>query len=247
MINYLSINNIHDDEASLKDNGGMALPEIIRKARKAKNLTQEELGLKLGVTKESVSQWETGKNHPDHERYPAIAHELGLDPAVFSGLELPYEPLPNEVTPAPNAPGRPEHGEWPRDLPVKGVAVGGDDGDFQLNGDTAYYVPRPPKYRGRTDVFAVIVQSSSMSPWREPGSYVYAEEFRPPKNGEYVIVEMKPERGGTAKTAIIKRLMGSTAHKIRLLQYEPRKEFEIDKSRVFRMYRVIEPDEFTGA
>ena len=39
--------------------------DIIRRQRKSKNLTQEELGKMLFVTKQSVSKWETGRTLPD--------------------------------------------------------------------------------------------------------------------------------------------------------------------------------------
>ncbi len=38
---------------------------FISELRKEKELTQEQLGERLGVTQKSISRWETGKNMPD--------------------------------------------------------------------------------------------------------------------------------------------------------------------------------------
>lgn len=39
--------------------------EIIRAERINKNMTQEELAIKLGITQDSISLWEKGKRLPD--------------------------------------------------------------------------------------------------------------------------------------------------------------------------------------
>ena len=44
-----------------------SIGSIIRRQRKSKNLTQEELGKMLFVSKQSVSKWETGRVLPDIE------------------------------------------------------------------------------------------------------------------------------------------------------------------------------------
>lgn len=41
----------------------MKIGEIIRKYRKEKNLTQEEMANRLGVTAPAVNKWENGVSH----------------------------------------------------------------------------------------------------------------------------------------------------------------------------------------
>ena len=47
--------------------------ERIKAARKAKGLSQEQLGEKLDISFQAVSSWETGKFIPDSEHLPALA------------------------------------------------------------------------------------------------------------------------------------------------------------------------------
>lgn len=49
---------------------------LIAELRKQKNLTQEELGKKLGVTNKTVSRWENGNYMPDVETLRLLAAEF---------------------------------------------------------------------------------------------------------------------------------------------------------------------------
>lgn len=51
----------------------LSLGENIRRLRRARDLTQEQLADRLGVTYQSVSRWEVGSAYPDIELLPAIA------------------------------------------------------------------------------------------------------------------------------------------------------------------------------
>ena len=52
------------------------LNENIRKLRKAKGLSQEELAMKLNVVRQTVSKWEKGLSVPDSEMLIKLAEEL---------------------------------------------------------------------------------------------------------------------------------------------------------------------------
>ena len=69
--------------------------ERIRKARKAKGMSQEELAEKLGVSFQAVSTWEQGKFIPDSEHLPMLARELNLSlDALFAEEEKSWELKP---------------------------------------------------------------------------------------------------------------------------------------------------------
>ena len=56
----------------------MSIGKNLAKYRKAKRLTQEELGEKLGVTNQAVSKWESEASVPDVMLLPEIATALNI-------------------------------------------------------------------------------------------------------------------------------------------------------------------------
>ena len=52
--------------------------KFIAKCRKENNLTQEQLGEKLGVTSKSISRWENGKTMPDLSLFKPLCKELNI-------------------------------------------------------------------------------------------------------------------------------------------------------------------------
>ncbi|MCP5213028.1 MAG: helix-turn-helix transcriptional regulator [Hahellaceae bacterium] len=58
------------------------LPIQLKKARKAKNLTQQELGIRVGLDPGNASarmnQYESGKHSPDYKMLKKMASELGV-------------------------------------------------------------------------------------------------------------------------------------------------------------------------
>lgn len=69
--------------------------EIIRKYRKRKNLTQEEMALRLGVTAPAVNKWENGNSLPDILLLAPIARLLGIttDELLSFRVELTKEEI----------------------------------------------------------------------------------------------------------------------------------------------------------
>ncbi|MBE6607092.1 MAG: helix-turn-helix transcriptional regulator [Ruminococcaceae bacterium] len=59
--------------------------QIIRRLRKERNLTQEELAEQLGVTFQAVSKWENDTGMPDISQVVPIAHVFGISTDVLFG------------------------------------------------------------------------------------------------------------------------------------------------------------------
>ena len=52
--------------------------KFIALCRKEKNLTQEQLGERLGVSPKSISRWENGKTMPDYTLLDSLCGVLGI-------------------------------------------------------------------------------------------------------------------------------------------------------------------------
>lgn len=63
----------------------MTLAEKIYQARRRAGLSQEALADALGVTRQAVSKWETGKSVPDTENIRALAAALAVTADYFLG------------------------------------------------------------------------------------------------------------------------------------------------------------------
>ncbi len=81
----------------------MQIGHNIKKLRKAAGLTQKQLGEKLGISFQSVAQWETGKRIPKIETLRKIAAALNCDiseidesfinPSTVKAKVLPHDAL----------------------------------------------------------------------------------------------------------------------------------------------------------
>ncbi|NEU04850.1 helix-turn-helix domain-containing protein [Clostridium senegalense] len=56
----------------------LAIGKFIAQKRKEHNMTQEQLGEKIGVSNKSVSKWETGKCMPDYSVVQELCKELEI-------------------------------------------------------------------------------------------------------------------------------------------------------------------------
>lgn len=79
----------------------LALCENIRRLRRARGLSQEELAGRLGVSRQSVSLWEQGETNPTVENIYAMAEVLGVsfDELMASHTDGAESPLPAEDEP----------------------------------------------------------------------------------------------------------------------------------------------------
>ena len=53
------------------------LNERLKNLRLAKGLTLQQVGDVFGISKASISSWESGRSHPDHKKLEKLAELLG--------------------------------------------------------------------------------------------------------------------------------------------------------------------------
>lgn len=218
----------------------------LRSAMTAANITQRVVAAHFKVTEQAVSQWARDATDPETAKIFELAKLLGVraewllhgtEPREVATVQDSDHIRTKLTTPELNIQS------WPRDVPILGGGACGEDGMFELNGQTHDHARRPPRLIGVKGVFALYVYGSSMSPWREPGGLVYVHPSQPVKIGDHVLVELYPELAGNAPPAYIKKLVRRTAENLVLCQYGPAEEKTFKTKKVKSVLRIMEWDE----
>lgn len=66
----------------------MSIGTTIKRLRKEKNITQEQLAEYLSITSRAVSQWECGRTAPDISQLPALANIFEVSADVLLGIDV---------------------------------------------------------------------------------------------------------------------------------------------------------------
>jgi phage repressor protein C with HTH and peptisase S24 domain len=140
----------------------------------------------------------------------------------------------------------PRPNQMPLDVPVYGVAVGGDAGDFSLNGDVVDRVRRPPGLVGNRNAFAVYVRGDSMEPRHYQGDLLYVDPIRPARSGDDVLVELKPARPGEPGPAYIKQLVTQGPVRVVLRQFNPAKDITLPGAQILRVSKILKLADLLG-
>ncbi|WP_244276389.1 XRE family transcriptional regulator [Methylobacterium indicum] len=250
------------------------LGETLAEARIRAGYTLQAAADALGVTNQAINQWEMNRTKPRAERLRRVCELYGVDPSVIVKAST-NSAVQNEsrdgVTPngatvlpgrfaVPNAmpaPGAPSDAlaarvNWPLDVPVLGVTVGGEDSDFQFSGETVDYVRRPVGIANAKRAYATYVVGDSMLPAFKEGSIIYVNPDKPPAIGDNVVIELYPDSfsgdHGEHKSGkgYIKELVRRTPTKIVVKQWNPVLEIEFDRDTIKEMHRVVPWNELLG-
>lgn len=247
------------------------LGRALKSAREHRDLTQLDVAKALKVSRAAVSQWEAGTTEPSTENLINVCELLGISLEAATGgmvqhmrLEPPIE-IEGKIFESSITDRRPEmrnienevrrsmynrvpdRASLPSDVPVYGVAVGGSDAEFLINGEIVDYVRRPDGILRARDVYAIYVVGSSMAPRFEEGELVYVSPSRPVSIGDYVVIQLKPKGEAEPKKALIKRLSRRSPANVTLEQFNPANTFKIDIHNIDTIHRVIPWTELLGA
>jgi len=218
---------------------------VLRTARKQKGFVLREVAAAAGVTTQAVGNWENDKNEISMENLRNVAKFLGIDVEAATRGELRYLENTEHLSEVERVTNTSTPNFGPRDVPVLGVSVGGDDADFTFNGDIIEHVRRPPGIATLTNVWASYVVGGSMIPRFEPGELVYGGG-RPPVPGDDVIIEMFPEEGKKVGKGFIKRLVRRSPGEIVVRQFNPPGELVFNPYEIKAITRVIPLKELLG-
>lgn len=222
----------------------------MRRVMLEKHLTQKGWSVAAGLSETYVKDIFSGKSlRPSVDGLRKLARAAGLPASHFlneSENDL-AELAASNVKPAIDAPSPGMLRSSSATVPIWGTSIGDGAGEgFQLMGGTIIgQAPRFACLEGRNDIRALYMVGDSMSPWRRAGGLIYMEEHRAANPGDHVLVEHEVP-GSSVKLATVRLLVLMTAKSLRLGQYNPRREAELDRKRVSRMLRVLEWDELLG-
>ena len=250
----------------------MTLGQRIRQRRGSLQLSQARLATDLGVDQSTVAKWESGPNTPRHSTLYRLAHRLevgvswlltGEEPMLKHGADtlglsadeavavtasgLRSDDLNLPAGPSLALPGtaymvRQPVSRGERDLPVFGVAVGGDDAFFEFNGQVHEYIERPSQLEGVQNAYALYMLGDSMEPRYLEGEIVYVNPNRPITRDCFVAVELKAADGGPGK-GMIKQFVKRTPTKLVLRQFNPGKTLEFLADEIKHFHRIVQSGE----
>lgn len=224
---------------------GMAsIGERIKQRREELRLSQSAVGKAAGgLAYQTIQDLESGASKGS-KHLVAIARALGVKPQWLEKgdgemLESPTPVIGKDAVTSPEI----NLQAMPRDVPILGAASCGDDGMFELNGQTVDYAKRLPQIMGAKDVYVLYVQGESMAPWRKNGGKVYVDPHKPVSVGDHIVVQLMPEGPDATPAAYIKCLVRRTAEYLFLQQYNPNEERKFSMKKVKAIHRIMEWDE----
>lgn len=66
----------------------MSIGSTIKRLRREKNITQEQLAEYLGITSRAISQWECDRTAPDLAQLPALCHIFDVTSDILLGIDI---------------------------------------------------------------------------------------------------------------------------------------------------------------
>jgi len=115
--------------------------------------------------------------------------------------------------------------------------------DMVLTGETVQSFEPLPALKGRDDIMCLYLHSSSMAPWRDRGEMVLVEMKRPPKDLDHVVIYLVLDDPEKPTPVLVRQLLKQTASKLKVRQYNPMREGEIDMKTVASIHRVLTWDD----
>ncbi|MGN6118035.1 MAG: XRE family transcriptional regulator [Nitrobacter sp.] len=213
------------------DSSMPSLGSHLREAREAASLTQKAVAAHFGISRVSVSQWESDTTRPDVEKLTEIAALYGMDAAaLLAAYNSDDTPI---IQPRERTRGQPVRSNFvPKEelrvngvkLPVYSGAQGGK-GKLIIGSDIVDRVEMPAVLKDVQGAYGLMIDGESMTPEFWPGDVAWVNPHLRPMRGKNHIFYHTPPFGDDAE-AIIKRLNGWNDREWDLEQWNPAKKFK---------------------
>lgn len=202
----------------------------IKKIRKKIGMSAAELARRIGMEPAALRRYDRGELYPRMDIAMRIADVLGCSVEDLRGdrphpRDLP--PIPSQEPQKPQPTSLPEHPEGK--LPLYAYAAGSLDGEEVLFNSPYDYITRPPFIGSEANAYAVRVIGTSMEPRYFAGEVVYAVRGMPPRQGDFVVIQITSDDG---LRAMVKQFVSIDNDVLRLKQFNPQQEIRIDREKV---------------
>ena len=221
----------------------------LKEAREKKYTSAASAAKALGVHPSTYRAHENTQNEFWLEEAKVYGKKFGVDPLWLIGEDIPSTAQTAENIQIPfylpepgNASVTGQKASRGPKIPLYGSAVGGEDGEFILNGNHLDDVFAPPSLSGIGDAYAVQINGESMWPRYEDGETVFVNPRRRPVKNDYVIAEIHVDEN-SPPLAYVKRLVKRTDQELILEQFNPPKTLRFEGQSVKSVHYVLRSGE----
>jgi phage repressor protein C with HTH and peptisase S24 domain len=123
-----------------------------------------------------------------------------------------------------------------QDLPVWAAAQGGEEGAMLITTSPVEWIVRPRELEV-ADAFAVFLIGESMSPRYDHGDQLFIHPHRPPRPGDDCLFIRQQD--DTSFFGLAKTLLRATAGKWHVRQFNPQKDFDLDRRQWTRAWKIV--------
>lgn len=222
-----------------------AIRKLILDTATEKGVELKEISLKLGKNHAYMHQY-IHKNTPKrlHADDRAIVSRLLKLPETALGAPVSISDSSGAELQShePNATISDKRVEMGPTVPQYGTAVGGVDGQFELNGNLLDHIRSPMSLIGVKNAYAVQIAGDSMSPRYEDGETVFVNPDRRVIRNDYVVAQVRVQEDGPP-LAYVKRFVRWNSEKLVLSQWNPEKELVFDSANVESVHYILKNGE----
>lgn len=204
----------------------------------------------LGITASTYRAHENGQNDFGLEEAEVYAKKFSVDPLWILGKHIKPAnqtgmpdnglSIPASVARAFDSPNA-KVGDIIRGsgrmIPVYGQAVGGVNGEFEMNGNILFEVLAPPVISGISKAYGVLITGESMSPRYEDGEVAFIDPSRRVKRGDYVVAQIR-NPDSHVPLAYVKRFVRWNSEELVLEQFNPGKELRFSAGDVVSVHYI---------
>lgn len=221
----------------------------LKTAREAKYKFASEAAAALGVTPSTYRAHENAQNEFWVDEAKVYGKKFGVDPLWLLGEDSIAPQAETDVASLNGAARQPGNAsltgvkatKGPL-IPLYGTAVGGEDGEFVLNGNHLDDIFAPPSLSGIGGAYAVQINGESMWPRYEDGETAFVHPKRRPVKGDYVIAEIHVDEHNPP-LAYVKRLVKRTDQELILEQFNPPKLLTFEGHMVKSVHYILRSGE----